>query len=91
MLLSPFKVPPRYEFALAIVVVLAINVATGLITRHHAEPDGWLLLTPWILTVAGMVWCFALIGQFPPDRGLARPDHRPAQQDQPVPGPACQA
>jgi hypothetical protein len=66
MLLSTFKVPPRYEFALAIVVILAVNVAAGLITRHHTEPDGWLLLTPWILTAAGMVWCFALIGRLPP-------------------------
>jgi hypothetical protein len=66
MLLSPLKVPARYEFAVAILVIVAVNVVAGLITRHRLAQQGWLLLTPWILTAACMVWCFALIGRLPP-------------------------
>jgi hypothetical protein len=66
MLLSSFKVPPRREFACAILVIVAVNVVAGLITRHHVEQQGWPLLTPWVLTVVCVVWCFALIGRLPP-------------------------
>ncbi len=65
MLLSPFKVPPRCEFALAIIVIVAANTVAGLITRGDTIAAGWPLLTPWILTAASMVWCFALIGRLP--------------------------
>ena len=66
MLLSPLKVPPRCEFAVAIVVIVAVNVVAGFVTRHRVEQQGWLLLTPWVITAVGMVWCFALIGRLPP-------------------------
>jgi hypothetical protein len=66
MLLSPLKVPARYEFAVAILVIVAVNVVAGLVTRHNVEQQGWPLLMPWVLTAVCMVWCFALIGRLPP-------------------------
>ncbi len=55
---------PHFQFAGLVVLIVVVNIIAGL---HSAPADpGLCVLGAWLLTLVGLVGCFAVIGRLPP-------------------------
>ena len=59
------SLPPRWQFALAVLLIVIVNVGGGLLTVGASADTGWMLL-PWLFTILLVILCFAIIGRLPP-------------------------
>jgi hypothetical protein len=61
----PQALKPRFQFALVVLLAVAVNVGSGLLSDGAKTATG-LLLLPWLVTMALMILSFAIIGRLPP-------------------------
>ncbi len=59
------SLPPRWQFALAVLLIVIVNVGSGLLTVGANAVTGLPLLA-WLITMLLMIVCFAIIGRLPP-------------------------